>query len=154
MATRFKQKKSKYNDLVESLEVAGFEVTYIVIVVSSLGALCRLSLKDLKKVVTADKKLRKIAEKISRTVIRLSFDIWKGNVITETRNNRNTGSINEDVEINSADDSDDEFDGIVLDKQLDLENMSESASDHESDSDIVELSNEDDRELVNGIFTH
>lgn len=154
MATRFKQKKSKYNDLVESLEVAGFEVTYIVIVVSSLGALCRLSLKDLKKVVTADKKLRKIAEKISRTVIRLSFDIWKGNVITEARNNRNTGSINEDVEINSADDSDDEFDGIVLDKQLDLENMSESASDHESDSDIVELSNEDDRELVNGIFTH
>lgn len=154
LVTRFKQKKSKYNDLVESLEVAGFEVTYIVIVVSSLGALCRLSLKDLKKVVTTDKKLRKIAEKISRAVIRLSFDIWKGNVITESRNIRNTGNINEDVEINGTDDSDDEFDGDALDKQLDLENRSENASDHESDSDTVELSNEDDREVVNRIFTH
>jgi hypothetical protein len=75
----YKKKHAKYALLAEEIqERANLEVRVTVIVVSSLGAVYRESLKELGKMLRCSKTtLRKLAKRMSETVITGSMKLWR-----------------------------------------------------------------------------
>jgi hypothetical protein len=75
----YEEKKRKYAELANGLKRAtGKQVRVTAVIVSSMGAIYGPSMKDLQKVLKcSDRELKKLARKMSETVILGSMEIWR-----------------------------------------------------------------------------
>jgi hypothetical protein len=75
----YRHKHEKYARLAEELrQLSGKKVRVTVVIVSSMGAVWRQSLKDLKKMLKCDdRKLNKLGSNMSEAVIKGSLEIWR-----------------------------------------------------------------------------
>ena len=91
LETRRKQKENKYKELVESCERQfNCSVTFLVIIVSSLGAIPKDTMKDLKKLVKNKRKLDILCRRMVATTLRESMFIfynWNYKDMRKERNN-------------------------------------------------------------------
>jgi hypothetical protein len=78
----YETKKTKYAELARTLRTQQHkEVRVTAVIVSSMGAVYGPSIKDLQKVLRCnDKEMKKLARKMSETVILGSMEIWRDNV--------------------------------------------------------------------------
>jgi G:T/U-mismatch repair DNA glycosylase len=76
------KKKAKYEELARTLSTQQQEkMRVMVVIVSSMGAIYRLSMKDLQKVLRCnDKEMKKPARQMSDTIILGSPEIWRNNM--------------------------------------------------------------------------
>jgi hypothetical protein len=83
-------KKAKYEELARTLRNTQPEkVRVTAVIVSSMGAVYGPSMKDLQKVLRCnDQEMKKLARKMSETVILGSMEIWRNNVKQIERGNR------------------------------------------------------------------
>jgi hypothetical protein len=78
----YETKKTKYAELARTLRTQQHkEVRVTAVIVSSMGAVYGPSIKDLQKVLRCnDQEMKKLARKMSETVILGSMEIWRDNV--------------------------------------------------------------------------
>ena len=69
-------KRNKYNRLIEFIRNEGIEVSFYVIIVSSLGAVLEESRLDINSLVRCKKKAKTLTKKISANAIIGSMEIW------------------------------------------------------------------------------
>jgi hypothetical protein len=75
----YRHKHEKYTRLVEELKrLSGKKVRLTVVIISSMGAVWKQSLKDLQKLLKCDdRKLNKLGREMSEVVIKGSMEIWR-----------------------------------------------------------------------------
>lgn len=78
MDTVYEKKENKYSDLVTEIRNRGISVLYYIIIISSLGAVDKHTIKAIRKLIQNRKKAYLIIKKLQRASIKYSAAIfWK-----------------------------------------------------------------------------
>lgn len=111
---REEEKVNKYSKLIDDIkDTWSIDSNLYVIVVSSLGAITKNTVKTLKKLFITKERSKLIAKRCVIAAIRGSWAIFNGRDIRNSTNNRNKNA-SDDTDHISSNDLIDEEDGDIL----------------------------------------
>ena len=107
LADVYSHKKEKYSELVNFLRDRNIDVTFGVIIVSSIGAVFRESINDINRIINVKKQAKTAIKRISACAVLGSMKIWLSRSQRPIRNQpTNDENVTDEVVVDSSSDQD------------------------------------------------